>query len=258
MRRALCILPLLALLLAPGLAAPGDAPARVVTLATLDWPPYVGPDLPAQGCVAAVAREALARSGLEARFVFLPWRRAREATLAGHYDGYLPAYADAESGRKALCTRPFPGGPLALFTRSESEWRYTGIESLRGLRVGVVLGYRNTRQIDHTPWLALNRSPDDLTNLCALLAGRVDVAVADAYVAAHLAPELAGEKCDLRLAAVLEDKALTVCFPRLLPDHEALARAFAQGMDSMRADGTLERLLREHGCAAPAPRIPCP
>jgi ABC-type amino acid transport substrate-binding protein len=238
----------LALLLAL-FAAPGPAMARVVTLATLDWAPYISPHLPGQGYVAAIAREALARSGLEAQFVFLPWLRAVEGAQDGHYDGYLPAYADADATRGMVCSQPFPGGPLALFARADSTLTYDGVDDLRGLRVGVVLGYRNTRVIDHTPGLDLRRSPDDLTNLRTLLAGRVDVAVADAYVAAHLAPELDREKGDLRLVAVLEKKSLTACFAEVLPDHAALVGAFNQGLAAMRADGTLERLLRTHDCA---------
>ncbi|WP_028586464.1 substrate-binding periplasmic protein [Desulfocurvus vexinensis] len=246
MRRASALLPLL---LFASLFAPGSATARALTLATLDWPPYIGHALPGQGYAAALAREALGRSGHEVRFVFLPWLRAVQGTRAGYHDGYIPAYADEDQGRDVLCAGPFPGGPLALFARAGSTLTYSGIEDLRGLRVGVVLGYKNTPVIDKTPWLDRQQAADDLTNLRKLLAGRVDVAVADVYVAAYLAPELDGGYAALRLVVVLEEKDLAVCFSTALPDHEALVRDFDRGLDAMRADGTLERLQCAHGCA---------
>jgi len=73
--------------------------------------------------------------------------------------------------------------------------------------------------------------------------------VADAYVAAHLAPELDGGYAALRLVAVLEEKNLAICFPTALPDHAALVRDFDRGLAAMRADGTLERIQCTHGCA---------
>lgn len=248
MRRALALLsPLLLFAL---LLAPGPASARMITLATLEWPPYIGKTLPGQGYVAALAREALGRSGHEVHFVFLPWLRAVQGTRSGHYDGFIPTYANEDQGSDVLCAAPFPGGPLALFARAGSTLAYSDLESLRGLRVGVVLGYKNTRIIDETPWLDRQQAADDLANLRKLLAGRVDVAVADAYVAAHLAPELDGGDAALRLVTVLEEKDLSVCFSTALPDHEALIRDFDRGLAAMRADGTLERLQCAHGCAA--------
>jgi polar amino acid transport system substrate-binding protein len=194
----------------------------------------------------------LARSGLEAQFVFLPWLRAVEGAQDGHYDGYLPAYADADSPHRGMvCPSPSPAGPWPCSPGPTPPWTYDGVDDLRGLRVGVVLGYmEHPGHRPHPPGSTCARSPDDLTNLAHPAGRRVDVAVATPTWPPIWLRNWTAKRGTLRLWPLLEKKSLTACFGR---GPGRTTRPWSapsyQGLAAMRADGTLERLLRTHDCA---------
>lgn len=224
--------------------------ARQVVLATTAWEPYIGPDLPGQGYVAEVAREALAHSGHSLRLVFLPWARAVHMARQGKVDGYLPEYEAKELQQAFLFSAPFPGGPVGFFKRQDRtdiSWR--GLDSLKAFRIGVVRGYVNTPEFDARTDLHKELSNDDEANLRMLLAGRIDLMVADKHVGYALARKISPEAVAgiAFLLPSLEEKELYVCFPAQLPGSAELLKAFNNGLMTLRNDGSLTRLRARHG-----------
>lgn len=224
--------------------------ARQVVLATTAWEPYIGPDLPGQGYVAEVAQEALARSGHSLRLVFLPWARAVHMARQGKVDGYLPEYESAGLQRIFLFSAPFPGGPVGFFKRRgqlQISWR--GLDSLKPYRIGVVRGYVNAPEFDARTDLRKELANDDATNLRMLLAGRIDLMVADKHVGYALARKISSKAmADIEfLLPPLEEKSLYVCFPAQLPASAELLKAFNLGLNKLKDDGTLTRLRARHG-----------
>lgn len=65
------------------LLATAGAQADTLRVATLDWAPYVGPDLPGKGLASRILDEALALDGHRAELVFLPWQRALKEAAEG-------------------------------------------------------------------------------------------------------------------------------------------------------------------------------
>lgn len=72
------------------------AQADTLRVATLDWAPYVGPDLPGKGLASRILDEALALDGHRAELVFLPWQRALKEAAEGRFDALMPAYLSPE------------------------------------------------------------------------------------------------------------------------------------------------------------------
>lgn len=244
---------LLALALVP-LASVSSARAQTVHLATLEWPPYIGEALPGQGYVAEAVREAFARSGLKLELHFRPWKRTLEETRQGRWQGYVPEYFSRKLTGDFIFSTPFFGGPLVLLTQRGTVIDYETARSLMPLRVGVVRGYVNTREIDTADFLDKHKFTDDLTNLRMLRHDRVDVAVIDLFVARYLADSYLNGMEDFTVQQpALDEKLLYVCFPRMGPDTPRLLVAFEKGLASMRADGTLEAIRQRHGLN-PAPR----
>ena len=73
------------------LLATAGAQADTLRVATLDWAPYVGPDLPGKGLASRILDEALALDGHRAELVFLPWQRALKEAAEGRFDALMPA-----------------------------------------------------------------------------------------------------------------------------------------------------------------------
>lgn len=78
------------------LLATAGAQADTLRVATLDWAPYVGPDLPGKGLASRILDEALALDGHRAELVFLPWQRALKEAAEGRFDALMPAYLSPE------------------------------------------------------------------------------------------------------------------------------------------------------------------
>ena len=200
-------------------APPADASPRVVRLASLDWPPYVGEQLPGQGASAMVLRKALAAAGLELHIDFMPWARVLETVRAdASYLGYFPEYHTEAQEDLFLFSQPMGTSVLAVAEQASRPVPWTRLEQLAPYRVGVVQGYANSREFDALVAAGvLQTEPvvDDRTNLRKLASGRLRLAVIDAMVFDYLLaldPSLTSLAGALRLQdRILEEKSLHVC-----------------------------------------------
>ncbi len=224
--------------------APAQSRDRVV-LATLDWEPYIGRTLKQQGYVAMIVKQAFERSGMDVEIQFHQWSRVIGLAKQGKVDGYFPEYYSDTITDYARFSDPIPGGPLGFFKRSSSKISFTSIERLKGFRIGVVKGYTNTKAFDMANFLIKHPVKDDLSNLKLLLAGRVDLVVADKYVGEYLVrTHLPSQASAIKfLPKILEEKALYVCMSKRSSRPHVYLNAFNSGLRQMKADKTLEKLL---------------
>lgn len=74
-----------------------------LTLATLDWEPYIGQKLKNQGYVAEIIRESFKRVGYTVEIVFYPWVRAVNMAQNGTVDGCFPEYFSKAVEVCAVC-----------------------------------------------------------------------------------------------------------------------------------------------------------
>src|SRR3990167_6079785 len=77
-----------------GLVSPTVAAAEIIRLASLEWPPYTGAQLPDGGESTATLKAAFAAAGYQLEVDFLPWERALALAKAPNsgYAGYFPEY----------------------------------------------------------------------------------------------------------------------------------------------------------------------
>jgi len=238
----------------PRLAQAEDAlPIRRAVFATLDWPPYIGRDLPEQGWVAAVVRAAFARRGLDLELRFMPWARGLLEVDEGRVDGLLPVYITPQRRRRYFLSGPLPAAHMGLFARVEDIPALTGrpLDELSDHVIGVVRGYVNHPAIDDPagPWVK-DEAGSDLLNLRKLAFGRVDLAVADHLVATWLAehdPLINGHIGPLTPPLATRPTALLLA--RTTGRGATLVSAFDAGLASLQADGSLASILASHGMA---------
>lgn len=132
------------------LLATAGAQADTLRVATLDWAPYVGPDLPGKGLASRILDEALALDGHRAELVFLPWQRALKEAAEGRFDALMPAYLSPERRELFHATIPLLDSQLGFFRQRERllPVNPAHLESLRPYRIGVVRGYVNREDFD--------------------------------------------------------------------------------------------------------------
>ncbi len=220
-----------------------------VVLATLDWEPYVGQNMKNQGYVAEVVKEAFKRGGMEVELNFYQWSRVVGLAKAGKVDGYFPEYISDEVKAYAAFSSPMPGGPLGFFKRKDQDISYNTLEDLKGKKIGVVTGYVNTKEFDEAAFLTKDPAKDDITNFKKLLAGRLDLLVADKFVGTHLVNTNMPDKAAAVefMAKPLAELDLFVCISNKADGQADKIKAFNTGMEQMKADGSLEKILKSHG-----------
>lgn len=220
-----------------------------VTLATLDWEPYIGEKMPNQGYVASLVREAYKASGYTVEMKFMPWARVVAMTKEGRFDGYLPEYYAESLKTDFLVSEPFPGGPLGFFKRKADAINFKTLEDLKPYKVGVVRDYVNTEEFDKAAFLQKDLANNDITNLRKLLGKRIDLVVADKFVGTYLLkqdmPDKAGEV--EFMTPVLEEKSLYLCISKKIPDAEAKIKAFNDGLKVIKENGTLATIMKANG-----------
>jgi ABC-type amino acid transport substrate-binding protein len=251
---------LAALLAAASIAAPAPPPQPghpVVRLATLDWEPYIGREMPDQGYTAALIRAAFADQGWDVQIEFYPWARALHLARTGALDGLMPEYYNPSRLSEFKYSAGFPGGPLVLYKRRGDRIAFSAdpmrepdaaLRALADKRFGVVRGYLNTQEFDAASYLKKDEANDDATNLRKLVYGRIDLAVIDRRVAEHIIrtryPDY-GAKIE-PMSPALAEIPLYIAFSRKSPRNAEALIAFNRGLAAMKKDGRLAALYRRY------------
>ncbi|MFC3914668.1 substrate-binding periplasmic protein [Pseudaeromonas sharmana] len=208
--------------------------ADTVLVATLEWPPYIGSQLPGQGPLAQQSRQIFARMGLQQQLEFLPWRRAlRAMDEPGPHLAIMPEYNTQQRQQALFCSQPFARATLSLVQNTQlPPIRWRALTDLAPYTIGTVSGYVHTDEFDQL--LAAGRlkheeAPSDLLNLRKVAAGRLPLAVIDPLVYHALIqqdPSLRAMAGNIRLLPhPIGEQGLVICFRRT-PQGAKLRDAF--------------------------------
>ncbi|HWP94617.1 MAG TPA: ABC transporter substrate-binding protein [Gammaproteobacteria bacterium] len=230
------VLVVLLLAAASLVAAPQDATVR---LASLEWPPYTGAQLPEQGTSSAVVRAAFAAAGYRVEIDFFPWSRAvlMARSPDSGYDGYFPEYYAAHLERDFFFSKPIGEGPLGFAHLVNRPLEWNSLDDLAGTRIGVVQDYVNTEEFDRRVAegrLTVEAVTSDRLNVRKLLRGRLPVIVIDRnvleYWLRHDEFSRAGAGQIAFNDRLLAVKKLYVCFTRT-PRGQQLLQAFNAALE---------------------------
>jgi len=92
-------------------------PLRPLTIYTGPWEPYLGPDLPGHGPVAAFVEEIFRAAHFRADLRFTAWETAEQAVEQGVAVAAFPFIDSRERKRRFLLTDPFLSFDYAVFYR---------------------------------------------------------------------------------------------------------------------------------------------
>jgi ABC-type amino acid transport substrate-binding protein len=147
------------------LGATGFADDKTVSLATLEWEPYVGRKLMNYAFISEIVTEAFKRVDYSQTVDFMPCARVLQEVLKGEYDAAFPAdYPDTRAKNYAL-SNSFAEGPLVLCKKKEADISYKSLQDLKPYCIGVVRGYVNTPEFDAADYLRKDLANSDEINL---------------------------------------------------------------------------------------------
>lgn len=200
-----------------------------IRLATLEWPPYTGRDLPDGGHSTVIVREAFGAAGRSLHTTFYPWSRAiSKIKDRTEFIGYYPEYASIRTRKECFLSDPIGSSRLGFAQLPNKPLTWKSVVDLSKYRIGVVDNYVNSESLDAA--IAEGRqivdvARDDTQNLRKLLAGRVDAAVIDEAVLDYLMRtnvHLRPHRDKVAFAdRALETQGIYVCFQRSAEGRQA-------------------------------------
>lgn len=229
------------------MAEPVDFPDKVVLAAT-DWCPYSCADLERseghKGIVVEYLDEVFQGLGIELEVQYYPWSRALMLARRGERVHGLVTSARSEAPGMLFTQVPTMSFRTCVFTRSNFEWHYEGLQSLLDLNLGYVQDYGYGGVVDD--YIRMNKGrpnmlsitgADSVVRLSRLLkAGRIDAFVSDPLVAVY---EMGGVDKELKMSACFEE------FPFFLPLNPNLpwASELSNYLDSVFQDESSQMIL---------------
>jgi polar amino acid transport system substrate-binding protein len=229
---------LLALCVGAGLAEA----AEPVSICVGDFQPFNSPKLPQGGPVIQIATEALRRSGYELKVQFMPWARIIKDGSEGRC-GILGLWHNAERELIFDFSASLLQQELGFFARRGAGPSFKTAQQLQGLLIGVERGsYLPPLLTD--PGLRFDPASSLEKNLQKLARGRIDLAFgAKEAGLAGMAREPALQAAIEWLEPGLERKPTHLAYAKIHPQGRVLLTAFDKGLASMKADGSLRKIL---------------
>lgn len=234
--------------LALGLLTSLGLQAKTVTIATGEYPPWTSQKLQNGGFVNDVIARAFKREGIDTHFAYLPWKRARLATKAGHYDATSFWFHSSAREKYFLQSQPVMHASTVFFhLKSKSIPNWSKLSDLKSYSIGATRGYTYTQgfwKASKDGELHVDVANSDTANLKKLLSGRIDLFPTGKLTGWVLInsqfPSAKGKLTTLSKPLTASDGFLL--FPKKKSDSKALVAQFDKGLAAMKADGTFKKL----------------
>ncbi len=168
--------------------AGSHAEERTIILAYGDFPPYeFRSEGGAKGVLVDMVKDIFNEAGIPLELQFIPFKRAFEDTKRGEIDGIFSFFKTPERLAYFDYSSPLIKNELVLFVRKDSKMQYTGINSLKGKRIAVMLGFSYGPEFDAATGVLRDISTSHQGSLQKVNRGRVDAYICDKVVGLYTA-----------------------------------------------------------------------
>jgi polar amino acid transport system substrate-binding protein len=228
-----------------------------IIIAADKWCPYncePGSEMP--GYMVEMAAIIFTKYNIEVEYVVKPWDKAMEEVREGKIHGIIGASFD-ENSDLVYPTIPQAYGVTAAYTLEDNKWKYNGINSLKDLKVGLILGYKYPEDIGNFIFTALPKSPELFIfeggedavqeHIINLLNKKIDVYFENEYVMNRAMKSENGAQ--LRNAGQIGNELdrLYIAFSPKLKKSYTYAKILSEGMEEVRNSGKLAELYKKYG-----------
>ncbi|MEB0079025.1 transporter substrate-binding domain-containing protein [Pseudomonas sp. CCI3.2] len=225
------------------------AEAQTLRLVGDAWPPFTDVNLANGGLATDLVSTALKRAGYTTEFEQVPWARALFGLGEGRYDVLVDAWFNHDRTLLGEFSNEYLLNRVRFLKRKDSPIVFDNLQQLHPYPIAVVRGYAYSLAFDNDAELQKVPVHSFSMALQMLEAGRVALTVEDEYVARY---NLNNESQQVRdsvefLPRSLSENSLHILVSLKNPDHAQIVANFDREIAAMKADGTYDRLFREHG-----------
>lgn len=234
------------------LASTGFAFGETVTISTGEWSPWAGKDLPKNGFVLHVVKEAFQNSGYDVEYKFYPWKRAYIMLERGNVQASAYWYPSEKRKEKCYYSNKLTEEKVVFFHKkstSLNDWKT--LEDLKEYKIGVTRGNTYTDKfwkLGDKGVLNFDVANTNLINFKKLVNDRVDI---------FPNPLIMGQKIlqdnfsqDVAESIVSNNKPLRsttghLIFSKSRDDAEKLLQAFNSGLQQLKESGLYDTYLQD-------------
>ncbi|APC17125.1 amino acid ABC transporter substrate-binding protein [Pseudomonas frederiksbergensis] len=225
------------------------ATAEKLRLVADVWPPFTDATLVNGGLATDIVSTALARAGYASDFEQVPWARALLGVGEGRYDVLVNAWYNEERTHIGQFSSEYLLNRIRFIKRKDTPIEYNNLQQLHTYPIAVVRGYAYSPAFDSDVALQKVQVHNFAMAVRMLAADRVKLTLEDEYVARYY---LARESSRVRNAVEflpnpLSENSLHILVSLKNPDHEKIVAGFDREIAAMKADGSYEQLLKQHG-----------
>jgi len=226
-----------------------DVAAEKLRLVADSWPPFTDATLVNGGLATDIVSTALARAGFASDFEQVPWARALLGLGEGRYDVLVNAWYSDERTQLGQFSGAYLINRVRFIKRKDAPIEFNNLQQLHTYPVAVVRGYAYSTEFDEDASVQKVPVHNFAMAVRMVAADRVKLTLEDEYVARYY---LARESAKVRnavefLPKPLSENSLHILVSLKNPQHEQIVAGFDREIARMKADGSYERLLRQHG-----------
>lgn len=220
--------------------------AERVVLASSDYQPHYGENMPQQGAVTEIVRQAFALQGIEIDVVFMPFGRAIHESKRGNYAGLIAAWYDDERVEHFLYSQPMHANHIVLFKRKSMPLEFRSFSQLAAARyrLGLVQGYAQPKGLLEAGLNTISVASDkQVFRMLAL--NRVDLVPADKLNGLYLLQSLLPEYAEYieYIEPALEQRPMYLVLSKQDPRSEELMERFNRGLQQLQASNQYRAIL---------------
>lgn len=225
------------------------AEEKIITAAADPYPPFVDQTDPQEGLSLAIIRAAYKTQGYTVKMEFVPWARAKSHTIDGKNDILPDVWSNEENRKTMVFSEPYAVNTIKFIKNVDDPFDYTGIESLKGKKIGTIKGYGYSDDFKEPKGFVREDVSDLITNIKKLLAKRIDLTLEDEIVAkvqiAKTDPSLLSRITFVEKA--FDSKNLYVASGLANPRHQEIIDAFNKGLAEIKANGEFTKIMESYG-----------
>lgn len=224
--------------------------AETISMRADSWCPYnCEPGSRKPGYVVEILYQALSKAGYTVDYKILGWDQSLKEAQDGKISGVIGASEGELKG--GISTQSIGMAKNCFYVKANSEFRYNGVKSLIGRKIGVISGYKYGKELDDdiisTPGKYTQASGDSPleANVSKLEAGNLDMVLENESVFSYM---IGGDELNpkYKSAGCLADDRLFVSFSGKNPKAAEYVKLINEALVNLKNSGELKRILDKY------------
>jgi len=222
--------------------------AGKVKLATGEWVPFTSEGLENYGFFTEIISEVFKEMGVEAEYVFYPWRRCYDSVKKGKAWAAFPYSYTEERAKEVLYSDQIAYSTTKFFYyKNNKDYEYETLEDLRPYKLGGVIGYFYEKLLNKAG-LEVDYVPKELNAIEKLMVRRIELLPLNELVGWHLIKKhFSDEENNFgTLEKAFSRDALHLIVSKKYPDTRELLKEFNAALKRVKENDTYKSILKKY------------